>query len=74
MAEACRTVPELGILEAEPIDVRVWKLAVVVRDAQTDLANVQLELNLNIAKLQLKAQPSTSPEIRELHETAVKDA
>lgn len=32
-----------------------------------------MELNLKMAELQLKAQPSTPPEIREQQELAVKD-
>ena len=35
------------------------------------MTRVQLELNLQIAKLQLKVQPSTPPEIREQHTSAI---
>lgn len=65
MAEAFRTVPERGIPEVEPIDVRVWKVIVGVHDTRTKLAKVQLELNLKIGELQLKAQLSMLPEIRD---------
>ena len=54
-------VPELAI----PIETRIERLAVGVHEAREEMAKVQLELNLQIAKLWLKAQPSTPPEVRE---------
>jgi len=65
VAEAFRTVPELGIPKVELIDVWVQKLVARVCDARIELEKVQLELNLKITELQLKAQPSTLLEIRE---------
>jgi len=40
VAKACMVVPELGILEVELIDVRVWKLTAGVHDTQTELEKV----------------------------------
>lgn len=53
------------------MEARVRKLATGVHDTRAEMARVQLELNLQIAELQLKAQPSTSPEVREQRITAV---
>ncbi len=39
-------VPELAIIEEEPVEVCVFRLATGVHDAQTEMARVQLELNL----------------------------
>lgn len=72
--EACRMVPELAIPKEAEVDEQVYKLAIGVRDARTDLAKVQLELNLQIAGLQLKAQPSTPPEVKDQHATVVTEA
>jgi len=71
--EACRSVPELGIPEDEPMDVRIRKLTAGVHEARTELEKVQFELNLKIVELELKAQPSTLPEVREQRDTTVKD-
>lgn len=46
MEEACRMVPKLAIPEEEPIKVHICKLSIGVRDAHTELARVQMELNL----------------------------
>ncbi len=40
-------------------------------DARDETTRVQPELNLQIAELSLKAQPSTPPEIREQHTIAI---
>ena len=48
-------VPELAIPKEEPVEVHVLKLATGVRDARTKMDSIQLELNLQITKLQLKA-------------------
>lgn len=53
--EACQMVPPLAI------EVHICKLDTGVRNARTKMVRVQLELNLQIIDLQLKAQPSTSP-------------
>lgn len=39
-------VPELAIPKGEPVKVGICKLATGVRDVHTELAKVQLELNL----------------------------
>ena len=58
-------VPELAIPEEELVEVRIHKLATGVHDTRTKMAWVQLELNLQIMELQLKAQPSTPPEVKD---------
>lgn len=72
--EACWTVRELDIPKVEPIDVQVRKLTARVCDTRTELAEVQLELNLKITELQLKAQPLTLPKVRMQCATIVADA
>jgi len=47
------------------VEVWIHSLASGVLDAREEATKVQLELNLQIAKLWLKAQPSTPPEVRE---------
>ncbi len=44
-----------------------------VLDARTKLAKVQFEMNLKIMELELRAETSTPPEVREQCEAAVKD-
>jgi len=68
VVEACRTVTELNIPEDVPVDARIRKLTEGVHDARTELAKVQFELNLKITQLELRAQPSTLPEVREQRE------
>ena len=65
MAEACQMVPELAIPDGELIEVHIHKLATGVHDTCTELAKAQLELNLQVANLQLKDQPLTPPEVKE---------
>lgn len=65
MEDACRMVPELAIPEEKLVEVCISKLATGVRDTQTEMAWVQLELNLQITELQLRAQPSTPPKVKE---------
>lgn len=48
-------VLELAIQVEEPVEMRIWKLAARVCKAKEEMAKVQLELNLQIDKLQLKA-------------------
>lgn len=40
-------------------------------EAQEEMTKVQLELNLQITKMQLKAQPSTPLEVREQRTSAI---
>lgn len=63
-------VPKLATPDGEPIKVHFHKLSIGVCDAHIELDKVQLELNLQIANLQLKAQPSTSPEVKVKHSSA----
>ena len=65
---------DLAIHEEEPIEVLFRKLDTGVRDARIELAKVQLELNLQITDLQLKAQLSTPPEVKKQHATVVTEA
>lgn len=58
-------VLELGILKEEPVEVGIHTLAIGVRNSHTELERVHLELNLQITELQLKAQSSTPPEVKE---------
>lgn len=58
-------VPELAILLEAPTKARISRLVVGVREVKEEMAKVQLELNLQIAELQLKLQPSTPPEVKE---------
>lgn len=58
-------VPELAIPEEKPVKVRIYELAIGVHDTWTKMAQVQLELNLQIIELELKAQPSTPLEVKE---------
>lgn len=44
-------VLELAIVDEEPFEVHVCKLATGMHDARTELARVQLELNLKITEL-----------------------
>ena len=44
---------------------RVHRLVAGVCEAKEEMEKVQLELNLQITKLRLKAQPSMPPEVRE---------
>ena len=74
VAEACRTVPELHIPEETLLEAKIRKLAACVHDAKTEMTKAQFELNLKITELELNAQPSTPPEVREQCEAAVKDA
>lgn len=48
-----------------PTTKRVHRLAVRVYEARDEMTKVQLELNLQIAELRLKVQPSMPPEVRE---------
>ena len=67
-------VSELAILEEEPVKVHVRKLATGVRDARTEMARIQLEMNLQITELQLKAHPSTPQEVKEQRAIVVTEA
>lgn len=49
--EACQMVLELDIQAEEPVEACVRKLATGVHDAQTEMARIQLELNLQIIEL-----------------------
>jgi hypothetical protein len=65
LEEACQMVPKLAILIEAPAEARIQRLAVGVHEAREEMASVQLELNIQIAGLRLKVQPSTPPEVKE---------
>jgi hypothetical protein len=54
-----------------PAEARVFRLVAGVREAREELTKVQLELNLQIVKLRLKARSSTPPEVREQRVSAI---
>lgn len=64
-------VLELAIPQEEPVKVHVRKLAMGVHDTHTEMVWVHLELNLQIIELQLKAQPSTPPKVKEQQATTI---
>lgn len=51
--------------------MQIHSLATGVREDREETTKVQLELNLQIAKLRLKTQPSTPPEVREQCPSAI---
>lgn len=53
--EACQIVPDLAIPVEAPTEVHMQRLMVGLHEVQEKMAKVQLELNLQIAELQLKA-------------------
>jgi len=61
--EACKTVPELHILDDAQLEAKIRKLATDVREAKEKVRRVTFEFNLKIAKLQLKLQPTTPLEV-----------
>lgn len=65
MEEAYSSISELAMLAALPTVEKIHQLASGVHKAQEEAVKVQLELNLQIAELRLKVQPSTSLEVRE---------
>lgn len=71
--DACHYVLELAIPANIPVEVQIHKLATRVHEAREETIKVQLELNLQITKLQLKVQPSTAPEVREQCSSAIKE-
>jgi len=64
-------VPELEIPIDAPAKARIHKLATGVSEAREEMAKVQLELNLQIVELRLKAQRSTHPKVREQSASAI---
>lgn len=70
--DACWCIPKLAIAVDLPPDVCIHSLETGVREAKEETKKVQLELNLQIVKLRLKAQPSTPLEIREQCASTIK--
>lgn len=67
-------VPELAILEGELVKVSIHKLAIWMHNARIEMVRVQLELNLEITELQVKAQPSTLSEVKDQRANTVIEA
>ena len=65
IGNACRSVPELAILENIPTEARIHRLVVGVREVREKMIKVQLEMDLQIIELQLNMQLSTPLEVRE---------
>lgn len=73
VVEACKTVPELHILDDAQLEAKIRKLATDVREAKEKVRRVTFEFNLKIAKLQLKLQPTTPLEVQEQHRVEIKE-
>lgn len=69
--EAFRHIPKLEISIDLPIGIQIQKLASGFCEAKDDAMRIQLDLNLQIVELRLKAQPSTPPEVKEKHHGAI---
>ncbi len=72
--EAWRMVPELAIPEEETVEVLIRKLASGMHDTRTEMVRVQLELNLYIIELHLRAQRSTLSEVKEQWKATITEA
>jgi len=66
-----RSIPELAIPADVPAEVWIHRLVARVREAMEETTKVQLELNLQIAQLRLKVQPSTPLEVRKQCTSAI---
>ena len=71
LEEAYQMVPELAIPSDAPAEEHIHRLVAGVQNAREEMTKVQLELNLHIVKLRLKAQCSTPPKVRELHASTI---
>ena len=63
VTEACKTVPELHILEDTQPEANIRKLAAGVCEAKEEVGKVTFEFNMKIVELQLKLQPTTPLEV-----------
>lgn len=68
---ACRRIPELAITTNLPVEVRIHSFTSGVRDVREETTRMQLELNIQIVELRLKAQPCTPLEIKEQRANAI---
>lgn len=55
IAKACRTMPELNILEEAPLEAKIQKLAAGICDSKVEVASVQFELNMKIIEVDLNS-------------------
>jgi len=73
IAQACSELLELQI----PVDMAFYKkiqrIPTTVKESQTEIGKVRLELQLQISGLKLKLQPTTPPKVREQHEATIKE-
>ena len=69
--DASRRVPELAIAVDLLVEAWIHSLVSGVCDLREETTRVQLELNLQIDELQLKAQPSTPLKIKEQHTSTI---
>lgn len=53
--EAWRTVSKLHIPKEAPLEAKIRKLVVSIRDAKVEVVRVQFELNMKITELELKS-------------------
>lgn len=65
MEEAYSSILELVVTATLPTTENIHQLETGVHKTQEEATKVQLELNVQIAELRLKAQPSTPPKVRE---------
>lgn len=65
MEEAYSSILKLVMPSALPTGEKIQHLAARVHKTQEEATKVQLEINLQITELRLKAQPSTPPKVRE---------
>lgn len=63
--QACSSIPELVVPAVLLTAEQIHRLAARVHEAKEEMMKLQLELNLQIVELQLRAQPFTPPEVRE---------
>lgn len=65
MEEARSSVPKLVVPAELLVAEKIHHMVTGLHRAQEEAAKVQLELNLQIVELRLKAPPSTPPEVKE---------
>jgi len=63
--ESFQSIPELAIPADIPVEACSHRLVAGVREVQEEMTKVQLELSLQITKLQFEVHPSTPPKVRE---------
>lgn len=59
----CREVPEMDVREEEPVEDKVTKLGLAIKESKKMIVDVHFKYELKISELQLKLQPSTPPQV-----------